>query len=188
MALPAEKTLRPQQQDEQHRKEKNEIRKLGQESLAEIVDKAHDDTADKGAKQTAGAAENNHDQRQRQHVLVQPGIDREDRPADDPCEGSKARAEREDDCEQLRDANADDARHVGVVHPGADHGAEPGAFKKKPKGDCDNRGDDDDGQPIIRENKSAKSRETGKFWRCGDRKRIAAPDDEAKIRRHEGEA
>jgi hypothetical protein len=147
----------------------------------------HDDAADKGAEQAACAAENDHDQRERQHVLVEPGIDREDRPADDAGESCKTCAEGEDNCEQLRHANADDARHVGIIYPGADHGAEPGAFEEKPKGDCDNRGNDDDRQAIVGKNKNAETRETGQFRRCCDRERVATPYDETQIRRHEGE-
>src|SRR5262245_50708680 len=109
--MPAKKALRPQQQDEQHRKEENEIRKLGQERLTEIVNEAHDDTADKRAEQTAGAAENDHDQRERQHVLIESGIHRQDWPADNASESSKTCAKGKDNCEQLRHADADDARH-----------------------------------------------------------------------------
>ena len=167
---------------------RDEIRKLGQERLAEIVDEADDDTADKGAEQTAGAAENDHDQRERQHVLIKPGIDRKDRPANDAGESCKTRAEREDDGEQLRHADANDARHVRIVHAGADHGAEPGAFKKKPKADGNDHGDHDDRQPIVRENQYAQTREAGEFRRRGDRKRVAAPYDQAEIRGHEGQA
>src|SRR5262245_23597543 len=100
--VPAEKALRPQQQDEQHWKEENEIRKLRQQRLTEIVDEAHDDAADKGAKQAAGAAENDDDQRERQHVLIKARIDRQDRSADDAGKSCKTRAEGKDDREQLR--------------------------------------------------------------------------------------
>ena len=78
------------------------------------------------------AAENHHHQRQRQHVLVEPGIHRQDRPADDAGEGGKAGAEREHDGEKLRHADADHARHVGIVDAGADHGAEPRAVEQQP--------------------------------------------------------
>jgi hypothetical protein len=46
----------------------------------------------------------------------------------------------------------------------------PGAFEKKPKGDRDDCGDDDDRQTIVRKNKNAETRETGQFWRCRDRR------------------
>ena len=63
--MPAEQALRPQKQDEQHRKEKDEIREFRQERLAEIIDEAHNDAADELSEQAAGATKNDDHQRQR---------------------------------------------------------------------------------------------------------------------------
>ena len=54
--MPAEKSLRPQQQDQQHRKKEDEICKLRQQRLAKIVDETDNDAADERAEQAAAAA------------------------------------------------------------------------------------------------------------------------------------
>ena len=75
-----------------------------------------------------------------------------------PRECGKSGAEGEYDGEQLRHADADDARHVRIVDAGADHGAEPGAVEEDPESDRDDDGDGDDREPVIRENASARKR------------------------------
>src|SRR5262245_9961229 len=97
--MPAEQTLRTQQQDEQHREKEYEVGKLWQEGLTKIVDETHYDAADERAEQAARAAEDDHDQGEGQHVLVEPGITRKDRPADNAGESRKTSAEREHDRE-----------------------------------------------------------------------------------------
>ena len=174
-----------EQQDEQHRKKQDEIGKLRQECLAEIIDEADDDAADEGAEQAAGSAKDYHHKRERQHVLVEARIDRQNRSADDPRKGGKTGAEREDDCEKLRDADPNHARHVRVVDAGTDHGAEPRALEQKPQADSHNDRDHDDRQSIIRKYQYTNPGETGQLGGRCDRQRIAAPDHQAEVGGHE---
>src|SRR5213079_3295060 len=99
---------------------------LRQQRLTEIVDEPYHDAADERAEQAAGAAEDDHDKRERQHVLIDPWINREDGPADQAGETGKAGAESKYDREQLRDPDSDHPCHLRIVDPGADHSAKPG--------------------------------------------------------------
>ncbi len=95
-----------------HRQEQHEVGKFGKQRLPVVIEKADDEAADERAEQAAGAAENDDDQRQRQHVEVEAGIDRQDRRADEAGKSGERRAEAIHDGEQPRDADADHARHL----------------------------------------------------------------------------
>ena len=105
-----------------------------------------------------------------------------------PAKAGETGAEREHDGEELRHADADDPRHVGIVDAGADHGAEPRAVEQKPKREREHHGDADDGEPIKRKDGGTGAHEAGETVRRGDVDRIAAPDEQAKIGGHEGDA
>src|SRR5262249_9818960 len=186
--MPAKQTLGPQQQDQQHRKKQDEIGEFGQQRLTEIIDEPDDDAADKRPEETACSAQNDYDERERQHILIETGINREDRGSDDARERGQSGAKRKHDGEQLRYADADHARHVGIVNTGTYHGAQSGALKKQPKRGGDHGRDNNDRQPIIREDQNAKTRKSGELRGCCHGKRIATPHDETEISRHEGQA
>ncbi len=85
-------------------------------------------------------------------------------------------------------ADADHARHVGIVDAGADHGAEPRAVEQQPEAERHDHGNDDDRQPVMREDQRAVADETSEAVRRGDANRVAAPDHQAKIGDDEGHA
>ena len=88
---------------------------------------------DERAEQAAAAAQDDDDEGQRQHLLVETGIDREDGPADHAGEAGQPGAQAEDDGEEPRDPDADDPRHRRIVDAGADHGAEPRPLEQRPE-------------------------------------------------------
>ena len=89
---------------------------------------------------------------------------------------------------KLRHADADHARHVGIVDAGADHGAEPRAVEQQPERDGDQSRDDDDRQPVGRKHHRAEANEAAKSGGRGDVERVAAPHLQAEIGGHEGQA
>ena len=89
---------------------------------------------------------------------------------------------------ELRHADADHARHVGIVDAGADHGAEPRAVEQQPEPDGDHRGDDDDRQAVHRKCHRADADKSAKPGGCGDVERVAAPHQQAEIGGHERQA
>jgi hypothetical protein len=88
----------------------------------------------------------------------------------------------------LRDADADHARHLGIIDAGAYHGAEPGAVEQQPKTNCHDDGNGDDGETIGREYQRAGADKSCELLRRRHRNRIAAPDHQAEIGGHEGNA
>src|ERR1700694_3831906 len=131
----AEQSLRPQHQDDQHRQEQDDISKIGKHGLAEIVEKPDDETADQRAEQTAGAAENDDNERERQHVEIEARIDRKIGRTHDAGEGGKRGAKTENQSEKLRDSDADNARDRRIIDAGADHGAKPSPVDHDPERD-----------------------------------------------------
>src|SRR5215831_4576210 len=89
--LASEQTLWPQHKDQDHRQKQNEISKLRKKRLAEIVDESDDDAADEGTKQAPGTAQDDDDERERQHVLVDARVDRKNWSADQASEPGKPR-------------------------------------------------------------------------------------------------
>ena len=87
-----------------------------------------------------------------------------------------------------RDADADHARHVGIVDAGADHGAEPRAVEQQPEADRNDDGNDDDGEAIVRKHERAGADKAGEAFGRRHRDRIAAPDHQAEVGDHEGNA
>src|SRR5579883_1897845 len=109
--LPSEETLRLQHQNDEHREEQNDIGELGKLDLAEIIEEPDDEAAEQRAEETAAAAQNDDDESERQHVRVEAGICREDRPAHDTREPREPRTQAEDKREEPRHADAGHARH-----------------------------------------------------------------------------
>src|SRR3990167_5966007 len=60
---PSIQSRRPERQHQDHRRKQREVRQLGHERLAEIVDHADDDAADERAFEAAHAADDHHDER-----------------------------------------------------------------------------------------------------------------------------
>src|SRR6266542_2475408 len=67
-------------QHEHHRRKEREVRELRHERLAEVVDHADGYAADEGALETAHAADDDDDKRERQEIEVNPRVAAEDRP------------------------------------------------------------------------------------------------------------
>ena len=106
-----------------------------------------------------------------------------------PAKAASPAPSAKDDGEQPRHADADNARHVGIVDAGADHGAEPGAVEQQPERDRDHQGDDDDGEPIMRKRPAVRARrKPPSAAGRRDIDRIAAPDHQAEIGGHERDA
>ncbi len=72
-----------------------------------------------------------------------------------PPGAGERRAEAEDDGEQPRHRNADGARHLHVIHAGADHRAEPRALHQQVERDRRHHRDHHDRQPVGRERYAA---------------------------------
>ena len=104
-----------------------------------------------------------------------------------PANAASPAPKGEYDREQLRHADADDPRHVRIVDAGANHGSQPGAIEEEPQTDGNDEGNDNDRQPVIRENENAETRKSGEFRRRCHRERIAAPHHETKVGGHKGQ-
>jgi hypothetical protein len=171
-----------------HRQEQDHVREIGQQRHAEGVDEAGDEAADEGADQASHAAEDHHDQRQRQHVRVEAGVGRHDRPADHAARAGERRAEAEHGGEEPRHRDADAARHLAVVDAGADHRPKPGLLNEEIQEHADRYGDDHHRQAIRREREPGDAHRLLQEGRRRHRDRIAAPDDEAEVGEDEGDA
>ena len=116
---------------EDHRQEQDHIRQIGQQRGAEGINGRGDETADEGSEQAADTAEDDHDQRERQHVRVQPGVGGHDGSPDHAARSGESGAETKHGGEQPRHWNAHRPRHLHVVDAGANHRAEPRALHQQ---------------------------------------------------------
>jgi hypothetical protein len=120
--------------------------------------------------------------------LIEPRIDRKDRTADHAGETSERRPQSEHDGEKLRHADTDNPRHLRIVHPGTDHGTEPGTLQHQPERNSKDHRNDDDGETIERRGRGADPHEAAEARRRCDRNRIAAPPHQTEIGDHERNA
>src|ERR1700756_3662381 len=98
--LPSEQSARAIGDDRDHRQKQNDVGEIGEQNRAEGMDERNYEAADEGSEQAAATAEDNHDQRERQHVRVEPWISRHDRPGDDTTGSGERSAETEHEREQ----------------------------------------------------------------------------------------
>src|SRR3989442_15953433 len=103
----------------------------------------------------ADPADDDDAQRHPEDLESGPGVDAEEGPADDAAGSGQEGAEREHGGGQEADVDARAARHLGVVHAGADHGAQARALLEPPEPEADDQPHGDDEEAIAREDDRA---------------------------------
>src|ERR1700747_2385666 len=116
---PPAQSLGPGTQSQPHWQEEDEISEIGHQGDTEIVDETHDETAYKGAEQASRTAEDDHDQRERQHVGVEPGIGVQDRASENAANSGEGCSQQKDRGEKAGYWNSDGTRHLHIVDASA---------------------------------------------------------------------
>src|SRR5438045_1697625 len=168
-------------------KEEDHVSEVGKERLAERIEEADEVAAREGAEQIPRAAEDEDDERKRQHVHVETGIDREDGPAEDAAHSGERGAGAEHDGEEARNGDAQAARHLHVVDAGAYHRADSRPLEREPEDDAHHDRDDRHRAAVPGEEDSRHRNGAGERLRDGQRHGIAGPDEERGISDDEGD-
>src|SRR6478752_289656 len=96
-SLAAKQSGRLDRQDQCHRRVQREIGDFRKQRLTEIVSQAYRKRTDCGAAKRTHASDNDNREGERQHFEIEPGINSEERAADDTADGCQERAERKDE-------------------------------------------------------------------------------------------
>src|SRR4029453_4978754 len=103
-------------QDGGHRSEKCKVRQLGEERLAEVVEKPDHQASDQGALEASHASNDDHNERVRKNLEVGARINAYESSSDPPPPPGQERAEREHDHRDSMNVDTNAARHLRVIH------------------------------------------------------------------------
>ncbi len=140
------------------------------------------------ALETAHAADDHDDERERQQVEIHPGIAAEDRPAHHAAERRERRADREDTTGQPRHVDPRRCGHLRIVNRRAHARPDQRPVVDDPQPRTNQRRDDDHEQAIPREYDRAGFHRARKPPRRRQRERVTAPDHQRRVAKEQREA
>src|SRR5574341_1336798 len=188
MSGPAEQPARPGGEDDAHGAEQREVGDLREQRLAEVVGEAEDDRGQQGAAEAPHAADDHDDERVRQDLEVEPGVDAHERRADHTADAGQERPEAEDRHAEHGDVDAERLGHLRVVDGRADHRAAPRPLLEPPQHDEEDGGRPDHEEAEDGEAEAAEPDAALEVRRPPEVERVAAPDQQAEILHEQGDA
>src|SRR5688572_18434782 len=123
----------PEEQQDRHRAEQDEVGELGQQPAPVGVEQAHDERADHRPAEAAEPAHDDDDQRHDEDLPLGAGIEGEEGAAHDARHAGHEGRERRHHREQAVDVDAGGGDLLAIVHAGADDGADLRARVEDPE-------------------------------------------------------
>jgi hypothetical protein len=177
-----------ERQQQRHWAENDEIGELGKHHLPDRIEQADQERAQCRADQAAAPADDDDREREHQNLSVGARIERQKRSADHAAKSGQRRAQHEGAEKDAADVDPHRLDHFRIVDAGADQRAETGLVQQQPEGHEHQDAERQHEDAILRIHYGADPHRAAERLRDRHRKRVAAPDHEAEIVEHKGDA